>query len=155
MKKRKLRPLSNYDERRKCLYFKRLKDIFTAMHNRCSENGAYHWKEIKVCEYWSGEKGFTHFYDWAVVNGYKYEPTFVNGKIQNKWTLDRIDTNGNYEPSNCRFTTWDIQNHNKDYTTACNTKEKRRAHFIENKTYRTYLLSLKATTNNDKTKFTS
>lgn len=28
-------------------------------------------------------------------------------------TLDRIDVNGNYEPSNCRWATWEVQNQNK------------------------------------------
>ena len=30
-----------------------------------------------------------------------------------KHSLDRIDVNGNYEPSNCRWTTKDVQQHNR------------------------------------------
>ena len=36
------------------------------------------------------------------------------GKKEGKHlSLDRIDVNGNYEPSNCRWVTWDIQVKNK------------------------------------------
>lgn len=126
----------NYDERRNFPHFKKLRNIYLMMINRC--NSDYRWKDIKVCDKWLGVKGFTNFYDWAMANGYKDEVCFVNGKMQNKWTLDRIDTNGNYEPSNCRWTTWDIQNHNKDYSTACNTLEKRHAYFVEHKTFKEY-----------------
>lgn len=41
------------------------------------------------------------FYDWAMSNGY-----------QKDLTIDRIDVNGNYEPSNCRWVDYKIQNMN-------------------------------------------
>ena len=50
------------------------------------------------------------FYNWAIANGYK-EEKLPNGK--NKWTIDRIDVNGNYEPNNCRFVTNQVQANNK------------------------------------------
>ncbi len=34
-------------------------------------------------------------------------------------TLDRIDVNGNYEPSNCRWATWELQRTNKRIATHC------------------------------------
>lgn len=65
------------------------------MKNRCNNinNDRYiHYgaRGIKVCEEW--QESYDIFVDWCINNGYKY-----------KLSLDRIDVNGNYEPSNCRF----------------------------------------------------
>lgn len=59
----------------------------------------YGGRGIKVCDEW---QKFENFRDWAYGNGY-----------QEKLTLDRIDVNGNYEPSNCRWTTWKAQANNR------------------------------------------
>lgn len=53
----------------------------------------YRWygdKGITVCNEWS--ESFSTFYEWAMANGYS-----------KGLTLDRINSNGNYEPSNCRW----------------------------------------------------
>ena len=42
------------------------------------------------------------FYNWAMNNGYN-----------DTLTIDRIDVNGNYEPSNCRWVDVKIQSNNK------------------------------------------
>ena len=52
----------------------------------------YGGRGIKICEEW--EKDFMEFYKWSVKSGFKQE-------LQ----IDRINNDGNYEPSNCRWVT--------------------------------------------------
>jgi len=77
--------------------------IWAGMKYRCNSkrvSGEY-WGQrgIKVCQEW---QKFLPFYNWAIENGY-----------QKGLTLDRIHNDGNYEPLNCRFVTYSIQNSNK------------------------------------------
>lgn len=79
----------------------RLYSIWSSMKNRCnSKNNTkysyYGGSGITVCKEWS--KSFTDFYEWAINNGYSDD-----------LTLDRINPNGNYEPSNCRWANKTIQ----------------------------------------------
>lgn len=74
------------------------KQIYKAWRNmkaRCyfknRDNYKYYGgRGIKVCDEWL--KDFDTFYDWAISNGYK-----------DGLTIDRINSDGDYEPSNCRW----------------------------------------------------
>ena len=63
----------------------------------------YGGRGIKVCEEWLDESfGSLNFIKWSLNNGYS-----------DKLTLDRINVNGDYEPSNCRWITVKEQSRNK------------------------------------------
>ena len=83
----------------------RLHNIWVSMKERCNVPSVncykyYGGRGIKVCEEW--KHSFESFRDWALANGYT-----------DTLTIDRIDVNGNYEPSNCRWITLKEQGSNK------------------------------------------
>ena len=85
------------------MYGTRLNHIWANMRTRCNcktnkDYPDYGGRGIKVCEEWSE---FINFHEWAMKNGY-----------EDNLSLDRIDVNGNYEPSNCRWTTYKEQANN-------------------------------------------
>lgn len=73
----------------------------------------YGARGISICDEWLGENGFENFYKWAMTNGYKEREV---GLKKNALSIDRIDVDGNYEPSNCRWVTIDVQSTNKRNT---------------------------------------
>lgn len=84
--------------------------IWGGMRQRCNNpnNAAYKdygGRGIKVCDEWNdSETGFRAFEKWAYENGYAPDLEL---------SLDRIDVNGNYEPSNCRYANVYIQTVNR------------------------------------------
>lgn len=83
----------------------RLYNIWNSMKQRCLNKNSkdyrrYGGRGITVCKEWV--ESFEAFRDWAIANGYA-----------DNLTIDRINNNGNYEPSNCRWTTNKRQQNNK------------------------------------------
>ena len=82
------------------------------MKARCNNPNNKRFKDyggrgIKICDEWLAD--FMNFYNWAICNGYK-----------EGLTIERIDNNGNYEPSNCKW-----------ITRAEQMKNTRNCHYIE------------------------
>lgn len=68
----------------------------------------YGAKGTRVCDEWINNP--MNFYIWALNNGYDYVPS---NKGINTISIDRINTRGNYEPNNCRWTTSEEQANNR------------------------------------------
>lgn len=74
--------------------YSRLHNIWHGMKQRCLNKNAtgynnYGGRGISICKEWLQ---YRNFKEWSLNNGYN-----------DTLSIDRIDTNGNYEPNNCRF----------------------------------------------------
>lgn len=92
----------------------RLYKVFRDMKTRCYNSNSpdyknYGMKGVKICEEWLQD--YLIFEKWAIENG--YDENAPKGIC----TIDRINVNGNYEPSNCRWVSITEQNKNKSYRT--------------------------------------
>ncbi len=87
----------------------RLYSVWVGMRQRCNDpnHKSYHnygGRGISVCEEWND---FAIFKRWALENGYDADAKY------GECTLDRIDVDGNYKPSNCRWVDSKTQAKNK------------------------------------------
>ncbi|AFL99510.1 AP2 domain-containing protein [Desulfitobacterium dehalogenans ATCC 51507] len=83
----------------------RLNSIWRDMKKRCYNPRNKSYKDygargIELCNEWRND--FMSFYKWAIANGYSDE-----------LSIDRIDNDKGYEPSNCRWATRLTQNINQ------------------------------------------
>ena len=84
---------------------KRLKSIYNGMRLRCyNENNVnykyYGGKGVTICDEWL--LSFENFFDWAINNGYN-----------ENLTIDRIDSEKEYSPDNCKWSTKKEQAYNR------------------------------------------
>lgn len=100
------------------------------MRNRCYNKNAkdypyYGGRGIKVCAEWDD---YENFRDWSMQNGY-------NEKLQ----IDRIDTDGNYEPTNCRWVSQYVNEQNRRKFKNNQTGMAGVSYVSKNKKYVTYI----------------
>lgn len=83
----------------------RLRSIYYGMKQRCyNENSInfkyYGGKGVAICDEWL--LSFENFFDWAINNGYN-----------ENLTIDRIDSEKEYSPDNCKWSTKKEQAYNR------------------------------------------
>ncbi len=83
----------------------RIHNIWANMKSRCFNTSDkrypdYGGRGITICDEWN--ESFLSFYNWAMENGY-----------DDRLTIDRVDNDGGYSPSNCRWVSNQEQSRNR------------------------------------------
>ena len=84
---------------------KKLQQTLSDMKQRCYNQKHNYYKHygargITICDEWLNNSN--SFYQWSLDNG-----------VKENLSIDRIDVNGNYEPSNCRWVDNKVQANNR------------------------------------------
>ena len=85
-----------------------LYSTYQSMKQRCYDKGCKSYKDyggrgITVCERWLGKDGFNNF------------AKDMGDKPTREHSIDRINPNGNYDPTNCRWADRVMQSRNRRY----------------------------------------
>lgn len=93
--------------------------IWRSMISRCTSPinksyADYGGRGIKVCDRWTGERGYDNFLD------------DMGRRPSDKHSLDRTDNDGDYEPGNCAWRTYEeqAQNRRSNFNVTCNGETK-------------------------------
>lgn len=95
-------------------------DLWRKLNPNLSENRS--WSMMKDRCYNDKNKRFVHYKGRGIIVCDRWKDSFENfledmgKKPSNKHQIDRINNDGNYEPSNCRWVTSEDNNRNKSTT---------------------------------------
>ena len=117
------------------LSYTRIYKVWQTMKNRCywpKAEGFYRYggRGITVCAEWLHDP--VAFVTWARSHGYT---DGIEKNNNHEITINRINNDSNYEPSNCEFTTYDINNQNTILLRSTNTSGYRDIYQRGNKWY--------------------